>query len=790
MQFQQLFVIGLTAMAFVTSSGAVTLRADTTGALPPAIIPQPLHVAVAPGFFTLDRRTAVVHAENDKEFQAAVTAFVHTLRSSTGYVLPLCDVAGAPGTDIIRFIRIPMDSLGAEDYRVTVRTHAILIEAASGRGALYGAHSLLQLFPPAVFSPGKATGVRWTAPCVDVADAPRYAWRGMMLDVVRHFMPKEFVKRFIDYLVMHKMNTFHWHLTDDQGWRIQILAYPKLTDIGAWRVDREDRHWNARPPQLPGEKATYGGFYTQDDIRDVVRYAADHFITIVPEIEMPAHVSAVLSAYPEYSCTGGPFTLPPGGLWPITDILCAGNDSTFVFVENVLREVTALFPGTYIHIGGDEADKTEWKRCPKCQARIRTEGLKDEAQLQSYFTTRVERILSGMHRRLLGWDEIIEGGLPPEATVMSWRGVAGGIHAARSGHDVVMSPTSHCYFDYYQADPRWEPIAIGGYVPLEKVYAYEPTPDSLTPAESMHILGTQANLWTEFIPDPAKLEYMAFPRIAAIAEVGWSSRDRRAYPDFLVRLDRQMARYEAAGINASRSIHAVTIEESIAVASHQALVTLATQAGATNIRYTLDRSTPGPTSPLYTAPFPLTHSTTIRAAAFDGRRRLAPVTLRRVAVPMHEIASMTCVSPLDSFSAQRGSTMLFDNRRGHPNHGDTEWVGVTGTDLVLLVDLGAVARVKQVTVGFLHETAALIFLPPRVDVAVSRDGQSFTDAGTVRGASLQREKRPFVKDYVVPLRKGTGRYLRITAQSPGPVPEWHKRAGSPSHLVTDEVIIE
>ncbi|MRR38363.1 beta-N-acetylhexosaminidase, partial [bacterium] len=391
----------------------------------------------------------------------------------------------------------------------------------------YAVQTLLQLLPPAVFRPSEAAGVRWVVPAVRIEDHPRYPWRGMMLDVARHFFPKEFVKEFIDYLALHKMNTFHWHLTDDQGWRLESKRYPTLTTVSAWRADREDLHWNARPQQRPGEIATYGGFYTQADVKEVVEYAAERFITVVPEIEMPAHAMAVLAAFPELSCTGGPFTVPTGSVWPITDIYCAGNDSTFRFLENLLDEVITLFPATYIHVGGDEANKKEWKRCAKCQARIASEKLKNEEELQSYFIRRIERHLSGRGKRLIGWDEILEGGLPPGATVMSWRGVDGGIEAARSGHDVVMSPTSHCYIDYYQGDWRLEPIAIGGFVPLTTVYAYEPTPEALTPAEAKHVLGAQGNLWTEFVGTPEKAQYMAFPRIAAMAEVTWSAKDRR-----------------------------------------------------------------------------------------------------------------------------------------------------------------------------------------------------------------------------------------------------------------------
>jgi hexosaminidase len=778
-------------LATVTTDSASATGMKPPEVLAPAIVPQPRQMNVSPGFFRLNRNTVVVYAENDRDLLHSVTAFVQVARRSTGFPLPLRDMAHRPSTNAVVMFLAPGDTLGSEGYRLTVRDQEVLITAQTARGAFYGANTLLQLFPPAIFSERTAKGVTWTAPCVEIVDAPRYPWRGMMLDVVRHFFPKEFVKRYIDYLAMHKMNIFHWHLTDDQGWRIQIMKYPELTDIGAWRVDHENIHWNARPEQRPGERATYGGFYTQQEIREVVQYAADRFITVVPEVEMPAHVTAVISAFPQYSCTGGPFTVLPGGLWPIKDIYCAGNESTFVFIENVLKEVAALFPGPYIHIGGDEANKTEWKRCPKCQARMRDEHLTSEEELQSYFVKRVEKILTGLNRRLIGWDEILEGGLAPQATVMSWRGVQGGIAAARAGHDVIMAPTSNCYLDYYQGDQQWEPLAIGAFIPLSRVYALEPTPDSLTGEEGRHILGTQGNLWTEFIPDRAQAEYMIFPRIAAMAEVAWTARGLRAWPGFLSRMDRQLLRYNARGIHAALSIFSVAIRESIDVTALQGIVTLETQAGTENIRYTLDGKQPRANSRKYSNPFALKQSATVSAASFDGTRQLGPTTTRRVWVPRHTIVGITCETPLDSLYARRGTASLTNNRRGDLARNDaSEWRGVSGKDLCITVDLGKTVPVSRVTIGFLHQTGTAAFLPARVDLAVSNDGNEFRNAGHVTGQSLQREPRPFVKDYSVSPKNATGRFLRITAKNPGPVPDWHKAAGAPTVLLTDEIIIE
>jgi hexosaminidase len=359
----------------------------------------------------------------------------------------------------------------------------------------------------------------------------------------------EFIKRYIDIIAMHKMNIFHWHLTDDNGWRIEIKKYPGLTETSAWRVDREDQPWRERTPPEPGEKATYGGYYTQEEIKDVVRYAAERHVTVIPEVEMPGHTSEVFASYPDLSCRGEKLYVQPGSYWPNIDIFCAGKEETFEFLEDVLSEVAQLFPSEYIHIGGDEANKTRWKECPLCQERIEMEGLRSEEELQSYFIKRIERYLQSIGKKLIGWDEILEGGLAPEATVMSWRGFEGGIDAVGMGHDVIMCPTSHCYFDYYQDDPETQPVAIGGFTPLEKVYEFYPIPAGLSSDKAKHILGGQGNVWTEFIPVPEHAEYMALPRMTALAEVLWSPRGRIDWDDFKRRLNTQFERFDMMGVN-------------------------------------------------------------------------------------------------------------------------------------------------------------------------------------------------------------------------------------------------
>jgi len=598
------------------------------------------------------------------------------------------------------------------------------------------------------------------------------------------------VKQFIDYLALHKMNTFHWHLTDDQGWRLESKRYPALTTVSAWRADREDLHWNARPQQRPGEIATYGGFYTQADVKEVVEYAAERFITVVPEIEMPAHAMAVLAAFPELSCTGGPFTVPTGSVWPITDIYCAGNDSTFRFLENLLDEVITLFPSTYIHVGGDEANKKEWKRCAKCQARIASEKLKNEEELQSYFIRRIERHLSGRGKRLIGWDEILEGGLPPGATVMSWRGVDGGIEAARSGHDVVMSPTSHCYIDYYQGDWRLEPIAIGGFVPLTTVYAYEPTPEALTPAEAKHVLGAQGNLWTEFVGTPEKAQYMAFPRIAAMAEVTWSAKDRRDWGSFTRRLPRQMERYAALGINAAKSAFTVTAKDSFDQKSWTRTISLEAEIGGTSIRYAKGGKPPAAGSAAYTGPLVFRKPDLLTAAVMEGGAPAGPVTTFPVRLNRRGTVVRSSEPPFDLLRNGSGPAALVDNLQATGGAKDTRWQGLRGKDLDVVIDLGAPRTLRSVTVGFYHNSVELIFLPASIDLFVSEDGMTFRSAGSILNAFPMTTDRHERREFTIAPAGMSGRYVRLRARNAGPAGEWHKLAGQPSWMYVDEIVVE
>ena len=506
------------------------------------IIPQPQSLTPGSGSFQLNNATSIVASpgvENLADYLADLfqpaTGFRLKIRSNNVDVL-------SQNSIYLQLYKNGNDN--PEAYTITVKPGSILIIAQEPVGIFYGIQTLRQLLPPEIESPVKVENFEWFVPSVEIKDFPRFKWRGMHLDVGRHMFPVEFIKQYIDVLAMYKLNTFHWHLTEDQGWRIEIKKYPKLTEVSSQRESTPipaDRNKSDGKP--------YGGFYTQDQVREVVAYAAKRYITVVPEIEMPGHSVSVLAAYPELGCTGGPYKVRTW--WGVEeDVYCAGNDQTFEFIQNVLDEVMELFPSTVIHIGGDECPKKRWEECPKCQQRIKDNNLKDAHGLQSYFITRIEKYLNSKGRKIIGWDEILEGGLAPNAMVMSWRGTAGGIAAAQQNHPVVMSPNSHCYFDHYQSqDQSKEPPAIGGFLPLEKVYSYNPMPQELTAEQRKYIMGVQANLWTEYIPTVQQAQYMAYPRALALSEVAWTAVNNKSYDRFLKTLESELKRFDLLKIN-------------------------------------------------------------------------------------------------------------------------------------------------------------------------------------------------------------------------------------------------
>ncbi len=570
---------------------AVTVIAQTKDVI--SIIPKPVSTEMALGNFNLSSQTKL-WIDNGEELEALGNFVSDYIKKSTGIELQATTKMTREVPSSLIQLHIDNNFEHADGYSLKIEPAKILITAKTGTGLFYGIQSFWQLLPI------KCVGNCFSLPCLSITDYPRFNWRGMHLDVGRHLFPIEFIKKYIDILSFYKINKFHWHLTEDQGWRIEIKKYPKLTQVGAWRKETMK---DGKP---------YGGFYTQEQIKEVVAYASARYITVVPEIELPGHSQAAIAAYPEYSCTGGPFDV--GTVWGvIKDVYCAGNNKTFDFLQDVFDEVLALFPSEYIHIGGDECPKDRWKECPKCQLRIMEEGLKDEHELQSYFIQRIEKYLNNKGRKIIGWDEILEGGLAPNAAVMSWRGIDGGIAAAKAKHFAVMSPGTHCYFDHYQGLTN-EPKAIGGYTSLEKIYSYEPIPAALNEEEAKYILGAQANMWTEYMPTSDYVEYMLLPRLLALSEVVWSPSASKDYKDFTSKIEKHYQLLENKGYN-FRIPRPLPDEAELLLNKGDKLI-MNKPFEKCEVRFTLDGSEPTLQSTLYTQPITLSQPTLVLAKVF------------------------------------------------------------------------------------------------------------------------------------------------------------------------------
>jgi len=564
-----------------------------------SIIPQPVSMRPGQDMFVLMRKTTILSADKNTRNEASQLA--DSLNAATGLHLRTTDLNS--DYQIRLFLVDSMTFLGNEGYQLNAASNAVEIRAFKPAGAFYGCQTLLQLL-------SKTSEGKWQIPCVEIEDYPRFRRRGMHLDVCRHFMPAGFVKKYIDLLAMHKMNTFHWHLTDDQGWRIEIKKYPKLTEIGAWRDGTQIGHNSAAKKKY--DNVHYGGFYTQEQIREIVAYAKARHINIVPEIEMPGHCQAAVAAYPELGCTGKSVGVMQG--WGVSENIYNVREETFQFIEDVLTEVMGLFDSPFIHVGGDEVPKTQWKQDAYAQAKMKELGLKNEEELQSWFIHRIDTFLTKHNRRLIGWDEILEGGLAPGAAVMSWRGEVGGIEAAKAGHDVVMTPGNYTYFDHYQADPKTEPMAIGGFTTLEKVYHYEPVPAALDADKAKHILGAQGQIWTEYIAAPQQVEYMAYPRAVALAEVLWTPKDKKDYADFIQRLQIHSKRLDRLNVNYCPLDKAGFLTPKIR-RRKDGFVSISCFVPSAQIYYTLDGSEPTAKSKQYAGSFPLPDGGTIQAVA-------------------------------------------------------------------------------------------------------------------------------------------------------------------------------
>ena len=750
-----------------------------------AIVPYPNHLETGRGTYRVTDRPVTCDSRTDERTQRAVVGFAARLATVTGGTNPVTVADEMPASGI-RFVTD--ESLPAEGYELNVDGEGIEVRASQFPGFLYALQSLGQLLPAAVYGTEPAPDAAWEVPCVKIADAPRFAYRGMHLDVARHFFSVDEVKRYIDVMAIHKLNTLHWHLTDDQGWRIEIKRYPELTAVGSIRkatvVRKEWGTYDGTP---------YGGFYTQDEIRDVVKYAADRGVTVIPEIDLPGHMLAALTAYPELGCTGGPYEV--WGRWGVADdVLCPGREKTFEFLEGVLTEVMELFPSEYIHIGGDECPKVRWEKCPRCQAKIRQLGLKDDGEhtaehyLQSYVTDRIGKFLAQHGRRIIGWDEILEGRAPSDAVVMSWRGSEGGIAAAKLGHDVIMTPNSHFYFDYYQSlDTDAEPFGIGGYIPMEQVYSYDPAFPELTPEQQKHILGVQANLWTEYVLSDEHLEYMLLPRLAALSEVQWCLPETKDWNRFIgsFRMDEI---YSQMGYEFAKHIFGVTASYAVDPEKGGVVMTLTTQGGAP-IRYTLDGSDPTASSPLYKAPVTIGESCTFKAAALrEGMQ--TPVYARKFDFNKATGRRIALNAAPTLKYTYGGASLLVDGYRGGPVYSNGAWIGFLNEPLDVTIDMQGAKPYSAVTVESLVEKGEWVFPPSSVGVYLSDDGSEFTEAALMSVPQETAGSPDGVKPFKVLFPETSARYLRVVARTVDPIPAWHGAAGQKAHMFVDEIIVE
>nr|WP_299382180.1 family 20 glycosylhydrolase [Allomuricauda sp.] len=738
-----------------------------------AIIPKPSEVKIGEGQFVLDEKTTV-SVENESQL-AIAQLFFGQFESISGWVPEI-------GMGIEGDIKFSTDNTQAEEaYMLEVSQDAIHIKASSGAGFFYALQSLKQLLHTSFYDQKLQPNVVWGIPAVQITDGPAFEWRGYMLDVSRHFFDKEQVLKVLDFMAESKLNRFHWHLTDDQGWRLEIKQYPKLTEVGAWRADYNTTdetvsNWWGRPVQKPGEKATYGGYYTQEEVKEIVAYAKERFIEVIPEIDMPGHAQATISAYPEIGCVDAAPFVATGGVAK-NNTYNPGKEETFEFAKKMLNEVMDLFPHEYVHIGGDECNKSQWLVDPHAQQRIKDEGLKDVYELQSYFLKRIEKIINARGRTMIGWDEILEGGLAPNATVMSWRGEEGGIASAKAGHEVIMTPSNYCYIDLKQGHDDLEPNLGYAQVLLSTAYNYQVIPESLSEEEGSLIKGIQANLWTESISDWGKLTYMTFPRMYAIAESGWTRHEDKDWYGFTQRLETQMSRLDAQKIRYATSAFSPWIDHE--GKEDHVKITLKTEVNGLDIRYTLDGSVPVLESELYTKSFALKETKTISARAFKDEHPVGYIS--SLTFPVHKATGVN--------SGLGKTKQLTDLNYGKLDRGDPNWVSFND-GLNVQLDFEEPTEIGHVGFDALRFTIAAIYPPEHVEILGSENGTDFKKLGEITKEEISRiqgrNKIPYKVDFD-PIKLKS---VKVVAKEIDPIPEGHHRAGERAVLMIDELVIQ
>ena len=770
---------------FITIGMALTagLLLSCTSVQEPAdyrVVPLPQEITLGQGEpFVLDRQVKILYPEGNTDMKRNAEFLAQYVKKSTGKVLTV--ETGTEGEKAI-VLQLGLANENPEAYRLKVDDRQVVIQAPSAAGIFYGIQTLRKSLP--VVKEGKVL-----LPPVVVNDAPRFAYRGMMLDVGRHFFALDSIKRYIDLLALHNINRFHWHLTDDQGWRIEIKKYPELTSVGSMRKQTVIGRNSGKYDGIP-----YGGFYTQEEAREVVAYAADRYITVIPEIDMPGHMQGALAAYPDLGCTSGPYEV--WQMWGVSeDVLCAGNPKTLEFVKGVLSELIEIFPSEYIHVGGDECPKTRWEACPECQAKIKALGLKADQQhkaeerLQSYFISEVEKFLNEHGRQIIGWDEILEGGLAPNATVMAWRGVNEGVKAVKLQHDVIMVPTSYLYFDYYQTDDREkEPLAIGGYVPLEKVYSFDPVPEFLTAEEKKFVIGTQANLWTEYILNFQHVEYMVLPRMDALAEVQWMQPEQKNYEDFLTRMPNMFRIYDLYGYNYAKHVFDVRGEFTPNTSEGTLDVTLSSVCDG-DFYYTLDGTVPTSTSPKYTEPLKLRDDCTFKAVAIRpaGNSRILE---EKIGFNKATLKPVQLLQPLHCQYTFKGASTLVDGLQGNTNYKTGRWIGFYGSDMEAVVDLQQSTEISFAGITTCVEKGDWIFDARAFAIEISTDGVEYTRVAAEEYPAMKQEDRNGLYPHCLTFEPVKARYVKLIAPSERYIPEWHGGRGTLGFLFVDEIIVK